>query len=92
MVTFTKPNPQGEVMIYLRYYLGKYAKKTTDIKVPEKDWDAEAQRVKPSNKNATRLNAILSPGRSGIPMMVTIDNGNRIFCISYRCTFSLKKS
>ena len=30
LVTLTKPNPQGEVMIYLRYYLGKYAKKTTE--------------------------------------------------------------
>lgn len=81
LVTLTKPNPQGEVMIYLRYYLGKYAKKTTDIKVPEKDWDAEAQRVKPSNKNASRLNALLSSIKANIDDKLYAYDGNLTYSV-----------
>ena len=81
LVTLTKPNPQGEVMIYLRYYLGKYAKKTTEIKVPEKDWDAAAQKVKTSNKNAARLNATLSAMKASVDDRLYAYDGNLTYAV-----------
>lgn len=50
------PNPKGERCIYLRYYLGKYVKKSTDIWVFENDWDDQYQCVRPGNKMHVRIN------------------------------------
>ena len=51
-----KCNSKGERAIYIRYYIGKYVKRSTDIWVSPEDWDANLQVVKPRNKNAARIN------------------------------------
>lgn len=56
LVLLTKPNQVGECKVYLRYFLGKYVKKCTEIKVPFDDWDAKQQCVKKCNRNAARIN------------------------------------
>ena len=53
-------NPRGEKAIYLRYFVGKYVKRSTDIWVLPKDWDKSKQEVKSSNRNAARINNRLS--------------------------------
>lgn len=59
LVLLTKPNAKGECKVYLRYFLGKYVKKCTDIRVPAQDWDEAKQCVKKTNRNAARLNGTL---------------------------------
>ena len=59
LTLLTKPNAAGECAVYLRYYLGSYIKKYTDIWVNQKDWDSKRQCVKSSAKNAARINARL---------------------------------
>lgn len=59
LTLLTKPNAAGECAVYLRYYLGSYIKKSTDIWVNQKDWDTKRQCVKSSAKNAARINARL---------------------------------
>lgn len=59
LTLLTKPNAAGECAVYLRYYLGSYIKKSTDIWVNQKDWDSKRQCVKSSAKNAARINARL---------------------------------
>ena len=54
-----KPNPKGEKCIYLRYYISKYIKRSTDIWVREEDWDSMRQRIKGSHPHAARLNSKL---------------------------------
>ena len=51
-----KCNNKGEKAIYIRYYVGKYVKRSTDIWVTPEDWDATHNMVKPRNKNAARIN------------------------------------
>ena len=51
-----KCNGRGEQAIYIRYYVGKYIKRSTDIWIAPEDWDAKKQEVKPRNKNAARIN------------------------------------
>jgi len=53
------PNSKGEKCIYLRYYLGIYYKKSTDIWVKPSDWDQKAQKVLRTNRMAERLNYML---------------------------------
>ena len=59
LTLLTKPNAAGECAVYLRYYLGSYIKKSTDIWVNQKDWDSKRQCVKSSAKNSARINARL---------------------------------
>lgn len=54
-----KPNPKGEKCIYLRYYISKYIKRSTDIWVREEDWDSMRQRIKGTHPHAARLNSKL---------------------------------
>jgi len=49
----------GECTLCIRYYLGKYVKRNTGIKVPEKAWDEVRQCVKPALKDASRINSEL---------------------------------
>ena len=51
-----KCNRKGEQAIYIRYYVGKYVKRSTDVWIAPEDWDAKKQEVKPRNKNAARIN------------------------------------
>ena len=43
LTLLTKPNAAGECAVYLRYYLGSYIKKSTDIWVNQKDRDSKRQ-------------------------------------------------
>ena len=49
-------NGRGEKAIYLRYYVGKYVKRSTDIWILPEDWDKSKQEVKSGNRNAARIN------------------------------------
>ena len=60
LTLLTKPNAAGECAVYLRYYLGSYIKKSTDIWVNQKDWDSKRQCVKPSAKNAANKLLVIS--------------------------------
>ena len=51
-----KCNGKGEQAIYLRYFAGKYVKRSTDIWILPEDWDKAKQEVKPRNRNAARIN------------------------------------
>lgn len=44
LVLLAKPNSAGESCVYLRYYLGKYVKRSTNVNVPVADWDDKHQR------------------------------------------------
>ena len=55
-VLLNKCNGKGEQAIYIRYYVGKYIKRSTDVWIAPDDWDAKKQEVKPRNKNAARIN------------------------------------
>lgn len=52
LVLLTKPNAKGECTVYVRYFLGKYIKRSTEIYVPADGWDAQRECVKPSVKCA----------------------------------------
>ena len=56
LALLNKSNAKGERAIYLRYYVGKYIKRSTDIWIDPKEWDSTHQIVKPSNRNAARIN------------------------------------
>ena len=49
-------NARGEKAIYLRYFVGKYVKRSMDIWILPDDWDKSRQEVKPKNRNAARIN------------------------------------
>ena len=66
LVLLTKPNANGECKVFLRYYLGKYVKKCTDIRVPVEDWDEVHQCVKKTNRNSVRLNNELASIKSAV--------------------------
>ena len=51
-----KCNGRGEKAIYLRYFVGKYVKRSTDIWIVPEMWDKSKQEVKPGNRMAARIN------------------------------------
>lgn len=59
LVLLAKPNSAGESCVYLRYYLGKYVKRSTNVNVPVADWDDKHQRLNASCKDSARINNIL---------------------------------
>ena len=59
LVLLAKPNSAGESCVYLRYYLGKYVKRSTNVNVPVADWDDQHQRLKATSKDSARINNIL---------------------------------
>ena len=52
-------NANGEATIYIRYYLQRYAKRSTGISIPPTAWDEENSCVKASHPNASRINLAL---------------------------------
>lgn len=51
------PNKQGEMPVYLQYYVnGKYAKRSTGVRVKPKDWDKKHQSVISSDPLTVRKN------------------------------------
>lgn len=59
LVLLAKSNSAGESCVYLRYYLGKYVKRSTNVNVPVADWDDKHQRLNASSKDSARINNIL---------------------------------
>lgn len=54
-----RTNAKGEVTIYIRYFLGKYAKRSTGISIPPDAWDEEACCVKSSFPKSAQINLAL---------------------------------
>lgn len=54
-----RTNAKGEATIYIRYFLQRYAKRSTGINIPPTAWDEENNCVKASHPNASRINLAL---------------------------------
>ncbi len=54
-----RTNAKGEATIYIRYFLQRYAKRSTGINIPPTAWDEENSCVKASHPNASRINLAL---------------------------------
>ena len=52
-------NTKGEATIYIRYFLQRYAKRSTGINIPPKAWDEKNCCVKSSHPQASKLNLAL---------------------------------
>ena len=59
LVLLTAPNTKGECAVYVRYFLGKYVKRSTGVSIPADGWDEKRECVKPTVKNAPYLNSVL---------------------------------
>lgn len=59
LVLLTAPNVKGECAVYVRYFLGKYVKRSTGVSIPADGWDEKRECVKASVKNAPYLNSVL---------------------------------
>lgn len=59
LVLLKQPNSKGECTVYLRYFWGKYVKRSTGVHILQKDWDGHRQCLKPSVPNSARINATL---------------------------------
>ena len=81
LTLLTKPNAAGECAVYLRYYLGSYIKKSTDIWVNQKDWDSKRQCVKSSAKNSARINARLYDIKAEIDLQRQLLHPNSLRCL-----------
>lgn len=66
LVLLTNPNAKGECTVYVRYFLGKYIKRSTNVSIPADGWDEKRECVKPSVKNAPYLNALLRDYKADI--------------------------
>ena len=54
-----RTNAKGEAVIYLRYFLQRYAKRSTGISIPPSAWDEEKCCVKNSYSGAAGINSSL---------------------------------
>ena len=54
-----RTNAKGEATIYIRYFLQRYAKRSTGINIPTNAWDEEKCCVKDSYPQAARINLAL---------------------------------
>lgn len=77
-VLLNKCNKKGEQAVYLRYYAGKYVKRSTDIWLLPEDWDTEKQVVKSRNKNAARINARLGVFKQRVDAQLLAYDDGRI--------------
>lgn len=73
-----KCNGRGEKAIYIRYYVGKYVKRSTDIWILPNDWDAKKQEVKPQIKNGARINNRLALIKQKVDAQLLSYNDGRI--------------
>lgn len=84
LVLLTRPNSKGECTVYLRYFLGKYVKRSTGIHVSMKDWDERRQCLKASAPNAARINATLVGIKSEIDnRLLAYDKAITLNVLSY---------
>ena len=60
LVLLTAPNTKGECAVYVRYFLGKYVKRSTGVAIPADGWDEKRECV----KSTGATNSLLSDTKS----------------------------